>query len=307
MDNFFLIFASFILGFGLKFSSRFPSNSHKVLNAFVICVSFPAVVFLNIPKLFQTTVFDLKVIIPISMAWITFGLSWLVFGQLGKYKKWSKARTGAIILTAGLGNTSFVGLPLLDALVGKEAISWGILIDQLGSFLVLSTLGLTIAAKYGHSDSIKDRSILKQVVLFPPFMALVLSSIIGFFNIQYPQMLSSSINILAQTLVPLALFAVGFQLKISTNVLKRYWKVLCLGLAFKLIFIPMILFGFYYSITGEIDFILKVTILEAAMATMITSAVVASDFNLDEELANLMVGISIPISLISVPLWNYFL
>ena len=55
------------------------------------------------------------------------------------------------------------------------------------------------------------------------------------------------------------------------------------------------------------DFILKVTILEAAMATMITSAVVASDFNLDEELANLMVGISIPISLLSVPLWNYFL
>ena len=138
-------------------------------------------------------------------------------------------------------------------------------------------------------------------------MALVLSSIIGLLNIEYSQMLSSSLKILAQTLVPLALFAVGFQLKISKNVLHRYWKILTLGLIFKLLFIPAILFCFYYSITGQMDFILKVTILEAAMATMITSAVVASDFNLDEELANLMVGISIPISLLSVPLWNYFL
>lgn len=307
MNNFFLIFASFVLGFCLKFSSRFPANSHKVLNAFVICVSFPAVVFLNIPKLFQSTQFDLKIIIPVSMAWLAFALSWGFFSKLGHYRKWSKAKTGAIILTAGLGNTSFVGLPLLDALLGQEALPWGILIDQLGSFLVLSTLGLTIAAKYGKSSRSTDQSIIKQIVLFPPFMALALSCFIGLFRIEFPIILSSSIEVLAQTLVPLALFAVGFQLKISINVLKRYWKVLALGLVFKLVFIPFILFIFYYSITGNLDFILRVTILEAAMATMITSAVVASDFNLDEELANLMVGISIPISLISVPLWNMFL
>ena len=307
MDNFFLIFASFILGFFLKYSSRFPTGTHKVINAFIICVSFPAVVFLNIPELFKTTTFDLKVIIPISMAWLTFGLSWLFFTRLGNYKNWSKAKTGAIILTAGLGNTSFVGLPLLDALIGKEALSWGILIDQLGSFLVLSTLGLTVAAKYGHSAKHKDRSIIKQIVLFPPFMALTISSFIGIFGISYHSVLHHSLEVLAQTLVPLALFAVGFQLKISSNVLKRYWKILVIGISFKLLIVPTVLFALYYSITGQIDFILKVTILEAAMATMITSAVVASDFNLDEELANLMVGISIPLSLISVPLWNLML
>jgi predicted permease len=43
------------------------------------------------------------------------------------------------------------------------------------------------------------------------------------------------------------------------------------------------------------------------MATMITSAVVAAEFNLDTEIANLMVGIGIPISLITVPLWHYFI
>jgi hypothetical protein len=35
--------------------------------------------------------------------------------------------------------------------------------------------------------------------------------------------------------------------------------------------------------------------------------VVATEFNLDTEIANLMVGIGIPLSLITVYLWNMFL
>ncbi len=50
-----------------------------------------------------------------------------------------------------------------------------------------------------------------------------------------------------------------------------------------------------------------VTVIESAMATMITAAVVANEFNLDNELTNLMVGIGIPLSLATVPLWKYFL
>jgi len=40
---------------------------------------------------------------------------------------------------------------------------------------------------------------------------------------------------------------------------------------------------------------------------MITSAIVATEYHLDAELANLMVGISIPLSFVTVPLWNYLL
>lgn len=51
----------------------------------------------------------------------------------------------------------------------------------------------------------------------------------------------------------------------------------------------------------------QVIVLESATATMITAAVAANEFNLDSEISNLMVGLSIPLSLITVPLWKYFL
>src|SRR5690606_9894082 len=148
---------------------------------------------------------------------------------------------------------------------------------------------------------------LIQIATFPPFIALAVATVIGIANIELGPMINEVIGKLAATLVPLALIAVGFQLRLSPSVLKRYWRPLTLGLTFKLVMIPIFFSVLYISATGGVSYITKLTILESAMATMITSAVVASDFGLDEELANLMVGVSIPLSLLSVSLWNNLL
>ena len=66
--------------------------------------------------------------------------------------------------------------------------------------------------------------------------------------------------------------------------------------------------AFYYFFHGqELPLAARVTLLEAGMATQITSAIVANEFHLDGEIANLMVAISIPLSLVSIPLWDALL
>lgn len=290
-----------------KKSARFPNATASALNSFVICISFPAIVLVQIPKLIASTNFSLSLIIPISMAWLLFAMSWVFFSYIGQRRGWSKARIGALILTAGLGNTSFVGLPLLEALYGTKALQWGVLIDQLGSFLTLSTLGLIVAAKYGFPRDGKQQSTIKQIITFPPFIALTIAALIGFSGLELGSQIEAVLEKIGATLVPIALVAVGFQLKLSRAVVSRYWKVLSLGIVFKLFLAPAILGAIYILVSGELSFVTRITIIEAAMATMITSAVVASDFNLDSELANLMVGVSIPISLVTVPLWNFVL
>lgn len=50
------------------------------------------------------------------------------------------------MLTVPLGNTGFVGIPLVEALLGKEAVAYAILYDQFGTFIALNTLGSFIAA-----------------------------------------------------------------------------------------------------------------------------------------------------------------
>ena len=307
MSNLVLIFVCLILGVLLKRTGRFPHNTHTALNAFVIFISFPATVLLQITALFSKTALSWSLLLPASMGWLLFAGSWALIAWIGQRRNWSDARTGALILTAGLGNTSFVGFPLLEALLGSEAVPWGVLVDQLGSFFVLSTLGIVVASRYGRPRNGKARSIPKQVFTFPPFLALLTACGLSAFGFVFSGVSEVIIARLASTLVPLALVAVGFQLNLSPSTLRRYGRPLSLGLFYKLFLAPALLLVLYVFILGQRDFVTRVTLLEAAMATMITSAVVAADFSLDEELANLMVGVSVPLSLFTVFVWNHFL
>lgn len=307
MPNLILIFVCLVLGILLKRTGRFPHNTHTALNAFVIFISFPATVLLQITTLFSKTQVSWSILLPASMGWLLFAGAWILIAWIGQRRQWSDARTGALILTAGLGNTSFVGFPLLEALLGKDAVPWGVLVDQLGSFFVLSTLGIVVASRYGRPRDGKARSIPRQVFTFPPFLALLTACALSALGFVFTGISEIILARLASTLVPLALVAVGFQLNLSPATLRRYGKPLSLGLVYKLLLAPAALTVLYVFILGQNDFVTRVTLLEAAMATMITSAVVAADFSLDEELANLMVGVSVPLSLLTVSLWNQLL
>jgi predicted permease len=306
MSNFLVIFFCLLAGLVCNKLKSFPANCSLVLNAFIIYISLPALVLSQLPKLFMTMTFSGFWWLPISMAWISFLVSVLIIGTIGKKLKWTKAKTGALILTAGLGNTSFVGFPILEALIGPKAIPIGILVDQPGSFLVLSTLGVAVAALFSGAQ-MHPIKMAKKVFSFPPFVALIISILWSFLNLKYFDFLSPSFEKIAMTLVPLALFSVGFQLRIKKSVLIKRARPLILGLFFKLFLMPLLFSFLLLKVLGENELTSQVTILESAMATMITSAVVATEFNLDSELANLMVGISIPLSFLTVPLWNYFL
>lgn len=305
-NNFFVIFVSMLAGVPCRHVRNFPANSAQALNSFIIYLSLPALVLSQVPPLLATFTFRGGWWVPVSMAWIAFGLSFFFFTFIGKKLNWSKAKVGALILTAGLGNTSFVGLPMLEAIIGPQAIATGILIDQAGSFLVLSIFGIFVAALYSGSK-VSPRFIAKRVLTFPPFIALAFSVVWVLSGLSGLEQLTPAFSKIASTLVPLALFSVGFQLRFDLKVLKRRWNPLLIGLCFKLFLTPLLLSFFFIKILNGNDLITQVTVLEAAMASMITSAVVATEFHLDSEIANLMVGVSIPLSLVSVPLWNYFL
>lgn len=310
MTNFIVIFTCLIAGIFCKKIRQFPSHTTQALNAFIIYISLPGLVLSQLPGLLVSLDFNSSWWLPASMAWICFSISFLVISFIGKKLKWKNTKTGALILTAGLGNTSFVGIPLLEAIIGPEAVPIGILADQPGSFLVLSTLGIFVAAFYSGAK-ITPAFMVRRIIIFPPFIALLFCFTWFFiWGIHHPGSLDSVIPTfekLGSTLVPLALFAVGFQLQFDLALFKRRWIPLVIGMTLKLVLFPAIFAFFYIKVLGKSDLVTHVIILESAMATMITAAVVAHEFNLDSELANLMVGLSIPISLISVPLWNYFL
>ncbi|NLZ94549.1 MAG: hypothetical protein GX921_01835 [Bacteroidales bacterium] len=141
MASILLIFICLFVGYVLRKYQLVEANSFKALNTLIIYVALPALTLQYIPSIEINT----DLIFPILMPWINIILSWLVFGFLGRRLGWGKAITGALIIMTGFGNTSFVGIPVIQALYGKGGIETVIMIDQPGSFVALSTLGILIA------------------------------------------------------------------------------------------------------------------------------------------------------------------
>ncbi len=271
-----------------------------VLNQFILFISLPAMALYYLPKV--KLGWDL--LFPAGVAWITFIVSFLFFNTLGKRLGWSKALRGCLILTVGLGNTSFVGIPIVESLYGDEGIKTLIIVDLPGTFVVLSTLGIVIATVYSKGES-DLKSIAGKVFRFPAFIAFLIGISMAAFKINFPIEIHEVFEKLSATVSPLALVSVGYQLKIEKR--SKHWDFLILGLFFKLIVIPSIIFTLYAIVLQQEGLPIKVSIIEAAMASMITASIIAAQHGLKPRLANMMIGFGIPISFVTIGIWYFFI
>lgn len=298
MNNIILLLLCFVAGILLRRGKIMPENASATLNSFIIYISVPALTLLYIQQL----KFSGNIVLVILMAWLVFGMAAGFFWLVGRYLKFSRATVGALILTGGMGNTAFFGLPMIEAYYGSQGIATGILIDQTGSYLVLSTLGIAVAGLYS-SGRPTAASIVKNILRFPPFIALGIALLL--LPVTYPEWLDAVLKRLGDTLAPLALLSVGLQLRLGH--LSGNSGSLIIGLAFKLLLAPLILYVLYVLILGARGLAIEVTLFEAAMPPMITAAILAKDRDIDPELATLMVAIGLPVSFLTLSGWWWLL
>lgn len=300
MDNILLVFISLLMGLALQRVIAFPKNGYMALNQFVIYIALPALALYYIPKVSVTT----DLLYPLGIAWIGFLLSFVFFYTIGKKMGWSNRLIGCLIITAGLGNTSFVGFPIIQALYGEEGLKTAIIVDQPGSFVVMATLGIITAGIFAKGAS-KGSDILKKIIFFPPFIAFALACVMNVLHFDFHNNIQSVFMKLGATVTPVALVSVGLQLKIDRH--SKHWKFLSLGLFFKLFLTPAFFFVLYRIILGGKGISVDASILESAMAPMITGAILASNYGLKPKLSSMMVGVGIPLSFLSLAFWYYLL
>jgi hypothetical protein len=266
------------------------------LNRFIICFSLPATILLALHHLH----WDSSYWVPVSMAWIVFAGSAAFFVFVGRFLGWSSSIVGALVMTAGLGNTSFVGFPLIRALYGEGAIPVAVLTDQPGSFLVLSTLGL-LAASFFSSGRASFAAVLGRMARFPPMWALIAAVLLR--RVEFNGPVESILRLGPKSLVPLALISVGGALNFDRSHLGRERSPVVLGLLYKLMLAPLTMALLLVVCLHRRGEAVRITLVEAAMGPMITGAIVAVEYGLDAELCSLMVSAGVPLCLITVPLW----
>ena len=292
MTNFLLIF--FCLGVGMILQHKKDLDAKamsQALNQYVIFIALPGLVLAKMPFLR----FSSDLIVPILMPYImvAFGAGMVLIAS--RICNWSTGITGCLLLCVPLGNTSFLGIPMITAFYGEEYVQYGIVYDQLGSFIALSTFGTFVLAKYQQGQQASWHTVIKKIITFPAFLGLIAAMILRV--IPYPPALANCFGHIGNSLVPVVMVAVGLQLKIRLP--GRYIVPFCHGLLVKLVLAPLVAFGLIRFFDLQHDAAL-IAAFEAGMPPMVTGGALALAAGFAPELAAALVGWGILLSFLTL-------
>ncbi|KAF1712271.1 malate permease [Pseudoxanthomonas kalamensis DSM 18571] len=297
-DAFALILA--MLGLGMLFARlrTFPDNAAETLNRVVLYLCLPAAVLIYLPRLhMQAALLGVA-----ATPWLLALATVLLVSLATRWLKFRRDEHAVLLVCVALCNSSFIGYPMVRALLGEQALPYAVVYDQFGSFVLLSTFGLYVLARYSGDARPTAGQIVRRIATFPPMWALVAGLTV--MPEQPPPWIAAALQKLADALLPLVMLAVG--LSIQLRLPRTEVKPLLVGLLLRLVVMPAIALplSLAFGMRGEM---LQANVLESAMPTMITAAALAISHNLAPRLSAALVGYGIVLSLVTLPAWMWVL
>ena len=290
-----LILLMLTLGYALQRVRALPAQLAQWLNLFVLYVCLPAAVLRHVPRL----EWDPGLLGIAVLPWLLLLATLPLVAMTVRLLRLGEDVRAVLLLTVALGNTSFLGYPLTRALLGEQAVAYAVVYDQLGSFLIMSTFGLWVLARYGGDGTrIGVRAMVLRIARFPPAWALLFAATL--MPAAPPVWIDRVLQLLSGALLPLAMLVIGLSVRLRLP--RADLAPLAAGLALKLAMMPALawLLAPWLGLDGLIA---RTAVLEAAMPPMITAAALAIAHGLAPRLAAALTGYGLLLSLLTLPLW----
>ena len=365
--GFAIILGFLLVGVVLQRLNILPASAPSRLIQYVLYIAMPALVLLHLPQL----QIDAQLWVPVITPWAMLALSMISVVVLTRLLNWSREVMGALLIVVPLGNTSFLGFPIVRSFYGEQGLAYAVLYDQFGSFIGLAVVATTLAAIFSHGSSYasshgsshglshdmshdsshgpsngmshdsshglshgmshnkseaeastasptttssptaakphapapnrpKASIIIKKVLTFPPFIALLVALVVLLSETSYPATLETLLQVIGMTLVPAVMVAVGLQLQFSVP--KADVSPFFASLILKLLVLPLVaMLVFWLSPLSGLP--VKVAMLEAAMPPMITAGAIAMAAGLKPRLVSAIIGYGVICSAVTIPIW----
>ena len=203
---------------------------------------------------------------------------------LGSFFKLERSALIAMLVTTMFANTGNYGLPLVSFAFGDQALSYaGIFFVT--TTLLFYTLGVLIAS-LGHMNF---REALMGLFRIPTMYAVLLAFIVSTFHIPVPGPVDRAVQLAADGTIPLMLILLGVQL---TQVqFSGSLRAMQLSVGLRLLVAPLLALALtgLFGIQGAAR---QAAVIEASMPSMVSSTVLATEYNLDSRLVTAIIFIS---------------
>lgn len=291
----FFILAS---GYLAKRTKVIAQNHLGIFIDFVVIFAMPAMIF---DKIYHVKI-DLELFGVIACGFgANLAAMFLAFG-VGIVFGFSRATTASIALLSLLGNTLFVGFPILTGYFGDEIADKIIICDQMLTCLPAAILS-PIVLSYAVPNQTTLRQNVLKVMKFPPFLALIC----GFLAkcVDLPDFIFAPLRLFAGAMVPVSLFAMGLGLGFAS--IKSCVKTTAIVLFLRMVVAPAIFAGIMLLFGANISPSFMIGAVLTAMPPMVLASAMILKAQLDSNLAISSVAVGMCFTFVNVPVifWLY--
>ncbi len=202
----FPFFALVLAGYVAARRQWLPIAAIPGLNGFVLFFALPAMLFrfgstTPIAQLLDAAVFGVYLLCALVMVGIA------LLTTLSARIRWNDAALGALV--AAFPNTGFMGVPLLAALLGPQAVGTVIVLIVVDMVITSSLcVGLSRLDSPGGALA-AGRNALKGAASNPMPWAILLGALFSALDVRLPGMVEKTVWLLADAASPVALFTIG--------------------------------------------------------------------------------------------------
>lgn len=291
------IFAIIVIGHLAARRELIRRESFVDMNNLVFTLFIPAHLFNSIASGNIDDAMDLRFLgFMIASVVGIFVLLLLIIPRLEK----NPERVGVVIQSIFRGNFVILGFPILSRLYGPHVLglSASVLLFSMPLFNIMSILVLNHYA--GKPSDIK--TIVASLFKSP----LVIATLLGLLAIPFtlPDILMSTVGLLAQVSTPLALFVLGGLLEMKGFGANR--KALNISMVSRLILLPLIIVHLAYFLGFRAEQLMTVMVFWAA-PTAVVSYTLTLYLGGDARLAQQTIIYTTALSVISYVAWIYYI
>lgn len=311
------VFALMGLGKILAIKKILTQEVLAVINKLIVFFSLPALIFVAIASQPFKGLFDIPVIVSTVVASI---LSFLLLLGVGLLLGLKGKPLGAFIPSGFWGNMAYMGFPLAVNAFGIEGLEKAAVVNgfTMPAYVFFGSVILSIYSTKQTESPLKIVfRILCNPIVVSCFVGLFATALLDISGLREPENQTPIMIIISQIVVktfnltgsmglPLALISVGASLNLTT--LSRHKNLIVISAVTKLVITPLLTFGIiYYFFPGIGKVSLGAAVLLMTMPTAVVYTVVSQGLDVEGEFTASVVVVSTLLSIVTVPIWLYFL
>jgi predicted permease len=221
-------------------------------------------------------------------------LAWIVF-----HSREPQPTVGALLYASAWSNATYLGIPILTAVIGNHATRYAVLYDILALTPLLFTVGSVIGIVYGDKGHRPRRAGRTRAILpVPPVVAAVAGIIANTLHVNLPTALADALSVASSLVAPLMLVSIGMALRPPRMAAMRR---IAPAVGITLVVSPVVAWIVGRNLLGmDAESVLAVT-LEAGMPSMILPMVFAERYGLDTQTLAEAIVVSTVVSALTLP------